>query len=353
MASVTKQPGGWYAQVRRKGYPAQAKMHATRADAQAWAAQVEADIARGTWRPAADAGYTVRQAWTDYTLSSHYLQKTEKSRRGERNKSAALMEGLGAYSTAVLEARPELIAEYRDKRLAAGKAGDTVRLELAVLSSMYEYAIEQRKATRNPTTGLRKPKIRAREMRIPPTDRARILTALEAAPAELEVWTLLCLTTGMRPGEAAEVLRHQVDTEKWRITLERTKNGRSRTVPVVDLQTRTAIKKLDQVPGPYLYGKRPFYYQKRWKALLQAAGLPHFPAHCMRHEYVSQLFESSLQLSDGQIAGLTGHTNPQSLWRYKHLRNTALTEQLARHAAEQELAVLEAQMAQIAAKHEK
>jgi integrase len=348
MASITKQANGWYAQVRRKGYPAQSRLHSTRAEAQDWAAQVEADIARGTWRPTADAGYTVRQAWNAYTASSHHLEKTEKSRRGERNKSNALLERLGDYGTVVLEARPELIADYRDQRLAAGKAGDTVRLELALLSSIYKLAIEQRKATRNPITGLRKPKLHAREMRIPPSDRARILTALETAPAELEVWTLLCLTTGMRPGEAAEVLRHQVDTTKWRVTLERTKNGRARTVPVVDLQTQTAIKKLDGLPGPYLYGAKPFYYQKRWQALLQTAGLTHFPAHCMRHEYVSQLFESSLQLSDGQIAGLTGHTNPQSLWRYKHLRNAALTAQLAQHAAEQELVVLTEQMRQLA-----
>jgi hypothetical protein len=50
------------------------------------------------------------------------------------------------------------------------------------------------------------------------------------------------------------------------------------------------------------------------------SGLTGTVPHLTRHEGVSRLFERST-LSDGQIAGLTGHRSAQALWGYRHLRN--------------------------------
>jgi hypothetical protein len=65
--------------------------------------------------------------------------KKASTASAERHKAKALKVGLGDYSVAAVS--PDLVAEYRDKRLAAGKSPSTVRLELALLSHLYTIAI--------------------------------------------------------------------------------------------------------------------------------------------------------------------------------------------------------------------
>lgn len=68
---------------------------------------------------------------------------------------------LGSYALVALT--PDVIAEYRDKRLAAGKAPDTVRLELALLSHLFTTAIRERRLglLYNPVMNVRKPSVSA------------------------------------------------------------------------------------------------------------------------------------------------------------------------------------------------
>lgn len=47
----------------------------------------------------------------------------------------------GAYALA--DITPDLVANYRDERLQAGKSNDTVRLELALLSHLFTVAIKE------------------------------------------------------------------------------------------------------------------------------------------------------------------------------------------------------------------
>jgi hypothetical protein len=47
MATITKRETGWKAQVRRKGYSARTKTFTTKAQAEAWAREQEAQMDRG------------------------------------------------------------------------------------------------------------------------------------------------------------------------------------------------------------------------------------------------------------------------------------------------------------------
>ena len=50
-----------------------------------------------------------------------------------------LIDQLGGYSLAAVP--PDLVARYRDNRLDEGKSNDTVRLELALLSDLFNVTI--------------------------------------------------------------------------------------------------------------------------------------------------------------------------------------------------------------------
>ena len=50
MATIRKRgPYQWAVQIRRKGYPPQNKTFTTKAEADAWAAMTESEMARGVW----------------------------------------------------------------------------------------------------------------------------------------------------------------------------------------------------------------------------------------------------------------------------------------------------------------
>ena len=59
MATITKRgPYQWRVQVRRHGYPPQFKTFDTKADAEAWAADIESRMARRVWVSTAEAERT-------------------------------------------------------------------------------------------------------------------------------------------------------------------------------------------------------------------------------------------------------------------------------------------------------
>ncbi len=50
MATIRKRgPYQWEAQIPRKGYPPQNKTFNTKSEADAWAAMIESEMARGVW----------------------------------------------------------------------------------------------------------------------------------------------------------------------------------------------------------------------------------------------------------------------------------------------------------------
>ena len=62
MATIRKRgPYQWAVQIRRKGYPPQNKTFTTKAEADAWAAMTESEMARGVW---ISRGSSTPNCWT-------------------------------------------------------------------------------------------------------------------------------------------------------------------------------------------------------------------------------------------------------------------------------------------------
>ncbi len=63
------------------------------------------------------------------------------TRCGDKTQAKQLKSQLGKYSLTVLNA--DKVAQFRDYRIADGKSNNTVRLELALLSHLYNTAIRE------------------------------------------------------------------------------------------------------------------------------------------------------------------------------------------------------------------
>lgn len=162
---------------------------------------------------------------------------------------------------------------------------------------------------------------------------------LPHAPA-LRLLFDMALESAMRMREMYTLSVGQIDRKRRTIFLDKTKNGDKRQVPITSV--------LDGLLEPYLEGKgtgdRVFPWwdgdtdrkvlertttrlSRQFARIFSAAGSGDLHFHDLRHEATSRIFERT-QLSDMEIAKITGHKDLRTLARYANLRGSNLAERL-------------------------
>ncbi|MEM7254567.1 MAG: site-specific integrase [Pseudomonadota bacterium] len=341
MASLIKTPAGrWKAVIRKTGWPTLSKTFRTKRDAMDWSRRTEDEMVRGVYvdRTGAER-MTLETALTRY-LSEVSPTKRPGSAKRDHTSADAIGPKLGAYTLVALT--PDVIASYRDERLSEGKAADTVRIELNLLSHLFNTAIREWRVglLYNPVTNVRKPSPGAgRNRRLIGDEEARLLAACAAHTNPMLGWLVkAALYTGMRAGEIQTLRRDQVDVTRRIVTLEQTKNGSARTVPLSIPATRLFLDVLNNPLQPddtdlLFWGepgrdghRRPYEFRPAWKSALRRADISGLRFHDLRHEAVSRLVEAGL--GDQEVASISGHKSMQMLRRYTHLRAEDLVHRL-------------------------
>ena len=137
----------------------------------------------------------------------------------------------------------------------------------------------------------------------------------------------LLLLTGARKSELLKAKWSDIDIEKCTWTLNMTKNGRGRHVPL----SQAAMDIIGQLPKypdcPWLLANArtlmPFTDIKRsFMAARKLAGLDDVHIHDLRHSYASALAGAGVDLYT--VGKLLGHVNVASTARYAHLANDTL-----------------------------
>ncbi len=341
MATIVLTPSGNYkALVRMRGWPTTSKTFRLKRDAVDWARRTEDEMVRGVYiSRTGSERMTLQEALQRY-LTEVTPTKKPTTQRSESITAQHLIGFLGKYSMAALSS--ELVASYRDHRLAAGKANNTVRIELAMLSNLFTVAIQEwgLGLTHNPVATIRKPSPgKSRDRRLTGDEEQRLLEAVEAHSNPMLAWVVtLAIETGMRQSEIVNLRLQHVDLQSRVVRLFDTKNNSARTVPLTAAATaalKTAInnplrpKETDLVffgePGRDGI-RRPYQFAKIWAGIKEAIGANDLHFHDLRHEAVSRLVEGGL--SDQEVASISGHKSMQMLRRYTHLRAEDLVTKL-------------------------
>ncbi|UAW98754.1 site-specific integrase [Halopseudomonas nanhaiensis] len=354
MATLVKTPSGtWKAVIRKTGFPTATKTFRTKRDAEDWARRVEDEMVRGVYIQRAPAErMTVADALQRY-LAEVSPTKRPASAASDARHSKPLIQKLGKYSLAALT--PELIAKYRDERLAGldrkdakgrpaprPRSPNTVRLDLALLGHMLSTAIKEWGIglAFNPVQAIRRPAPPpGRERRLSREEEVRLLEAVAAHSNPMLGWIVtIALETGMRSSEITTLRRSQVDLKRRIVRLLDTKNTLPRTVPLTKAAAEVFRAALNNPVRPIdtdiLFfgepgrdGQRRFYnFNKVWLKVKADTGLKDFRFHDLRHEAVSRFVEGGL--SDQQVAAISGHKSMQMLRRYTHLRAEDLVDEL-------------------------
>lgn len=324
-------------QVRLKGAPAERATFSRLTDARKWATQTEADIR---------AGRHVKNAEAKRRTVKEMIERYEKKVLPQKGAWCLSSQGpqlawwkaqLGAYKLA--DVTSAMIAQKRDeladtpikrKKKEMPRSAATVNRYLAVLSHCFTMAVKEWGwIDDNPVRRVSKPQEpRGRVRFLSDSERAALLAACkESGNPYLYDVVLLALSTGMRKGEIMGLTWDAVDFQRRMITLEHTKNGERRGVPLVGpvynaLLERSRIRRIDSpfvFPAPFRYGQepKPIDIQNAWRVAMKRAELKDFRFHDLRHSAASYLAMNGASLAE--IAAVLGHKTLAMVQRYAHL----------------------------------
>ena len=348
MATITLRTaaGGaksYRAEVRLKGYPAQRATFSRLTDAKRWATQTEAAIREGRHFKTTEAKKHSLADLIDRYIKDVLPRPVRKSKRPRSARSQGIIKAqlawwkdeLGDYLLA--DVTPALIAEARDKLASdttrTGKAlsPSTVVRYMAPLSHAMGIAVrEWGWLDDSPMRKVECPaEPRGRVRFLDDDERERLLAACrESKSQDLYPAVVLALSTGARQSELMGLRWGQVDFARKLATLNETKNGERRILPLAGpaldlLRERTKVRRLDtdlvfparkrQRDGTY----KPVDLRTPFETALKRAGIEDFHWHDLRHTAASYLAMNGASLAE--IAEVLGHKTLAMVKRYAHL----------------------------------
>jgi integrase len=209
----------------------------------------------------------------------------------------------------------------------------TANRVLAVISSMFTFAIRQHLVRDNPARGIEKNQEKKRKRHLSPEELQRLGKILSTAEGRGDNQTgvdaiRFLLFTGMRRGEVETFRWSFVDWDKGRAHLPDSKTG-EKIIPLgqasTDLlsliRTRQSRAEVFDEEGFVFLGKEGHLVglPKMWRKWRSEAGLEDVRIHDLRHSY------ASMGASEGTplfvIGGILGHKSTSSTDRYSHLQD--------------------------------
>lgn len=328
MASIDKRSRrSWRARVRIPGHKDKTRSFNTQVEAQAWARITEAQLRSGVDTvPDAAAEPTLAQA-LDWYLEQETPRKKGKEQETRRLRAWKARE---LAKLKLSQLTPMHFVEFRKQREAEGCAGNTIRLDLSLISDLFKTARLDwgMPYLENPIALLRKPKQgKGRDRRLSTDEAARFERALQACPKKLvRLAVLFAIHTAARQGEILRLRKADVDFGQRIAIFRDTKNGEDRAVPL-SRHALAVLKQLDPYsPSPYMFPVTRTVITRAWRHILRRAGITDFRFHDLRHEATTSLFERGL--STMEVQKVTGHKTLAMLLRYTQMDVGHLVERL-------------------------
>jgi integrase len=158
-------------------------------------------------------------------------------------------------------------------------------------------------------------------------------TILENCPTQLPAF-IVALHTGMRQSEQFGLEWREIDFERRKIFLDKTKNGSDREVPMSKtcfqlLTDLYANKQNDWVFQASRYKQRLKNPRQWFETVLRDAKVTNFHWHDLRHTFCSRLVMKGVDIRT--VMELAGHKSISVTMRYAHLspeHNQAAIEKL-------------------------
>lgn len=339
MAYIAKRGEYWRVEIKRQGHKPTYRTFDTQKEAKQWANRIEHEMDVGSYIDRSRfERTTLREALQKY-LADVVPQKTHPKQEAQRVNS--WLKNDLAYRT-LGNLRGSDFAKYRDQRRNDGRAENTIRLELQLISHLFEKARTEwgMIGLANPLADIEKPSASSeRNRRLHKGEYEKIRKYLsERRNKEVEFAFELAIETSLRRGMLLQLRWEWVDFEERLIHIpEKYRQAKNKGVPTeIPISTRTeaALRALwaircDVGPtvrvGP-IFKSTGNAIHCIWKEMRTALGLSNLRWHDLRHEGTSRLFERGFHPLEAVV--ITGHKSMQTLKRYTHIDPQSLLEKL-------------------------
>lgn len=360
MATIVKRGPRWRAQVRRIGQPSLSKSFASRADAAAWARDVEHRIDRGQ---VIDAGRKTTfaellKAYREHVLASKGMGTTKAM-------SLRKLDKLLGHRRLV-ELKTTTFIEFCKARESEGAGPATILQDLSYLGTALRHGgallgVEHAAATcvtaldaarRTLRHSGRVAKAEERDRRPTENELQRLIAYWAPNPRQVRTpmidLTLFAITTAMRLGEIVGLRWEDLDEPNRTIVIRSRKHPSKKAtnhqkVPLpfgpctVDGRVIDPLQIMLRQPSAWRREGRIFPHVARtistgFTRATDALSIEDLRFHDLRHDGTSRLFEAGWPIE--RVALVTGHKDWNMLRRYTQLR----AEDFHRRAAAKEAA---------------
>ena len=320
----------YHAEVRLKGYPPQRDSFRTRTLAKKWIQDVESAIRDGRHVRLAEAKkHTVNDLIDRFT--SQWLLRFPHRIVRQTAYLAWWKKRLGHLALSdltpavIAEARDALMAEKTDRQGLRKPA--TANRYLAAFSRALTIAMKEwgwiddtpmRKVSK-PSEG------QGRNRLLSLDEKDRLLAVCKSYPSQyLYPIVSIALLTGMRYGEIVNLKWEDLDFVNKIITLEKTKNGERRMLPLTEAVEKviTSFRKTDINSGLIFKSKSRTNrvgvvdIRNAFVRALKQAKIANFRFHDLRHAAASYLAMNGA--TQGELMAILGHKTPTMTRRYAH-----------------------------------
>jgi integrase len=350
MAMIEKRgPAQYRVRVRRADLSKPiTKTFASREEAEKWARRIDADV---------DAGKSVlflaspeARSLTLREALERYRDEKTIHKAGAEQEKCRIARWLERPLAAKMlhQIVPGDLEKHRDDRLAAGKAFSTVRLELNIISQVYEAArfSWRMRDLENPLKHVKRPPAWAnpRSVRLKGTVNLRTFLAAvmpgskhctakqRDAAKRCKLALEFAIETSLRRGEVASITPAGTNfTQRWvevgrEGMLHGALKGGTRRVALSSraIKILKSLRPVDE-KSPW-FGVRARTLSAAMLRAREKLGLKNLRLHDLRHEATSKLFEKGL--SPMEVATMTGHKTLNTLKRYTHPNVTEIARKL-------------------------
>ena len=333
MASITKVAGKWRALIRRKGHPHFCRTFPVKAQADAWARQIEADIDRGQ-APAASAVLGRVLLLSD--VIAEYRSLRARSRpisdsSTEHYTLKHLADGLGDRDA--LRLTPSDLVGYCTMRREDGAGPYTINMDISKLGTAMRYAAMALKVTLPDVVASARPLLNhlgmiggggQRERRPTEDELQAVVAELQSSSGQLYADVVrFAVLTAMRRGEIARLTWADIDAAKRLVLIRdrkdpRKKAGNDQWVPLLGDAWALVQRQARSDTEPRIWPVHEQTMSKYFKAACDKLGVPDLHFHDLRHDGISKLFEQGYQIQ--QVALVSGHKDWRHLRRYTNLK---------------------------------
>lgn len=211
--------------------------------------------------------------------------------------------------------------------------GSTANRRLAFVSHLYTVAASDwfLPVASPIVRGIRRKENAARTRRLEGADEfelmahARVLMRELKPPIDIEKVVSFAVDTAARLSEIERCRWKDINLSERTVLIRKTKNTHPRTVPLWPA-TAKMLAGMERRADGLVFGPAG-QISRCWAELIGRTTLDDFRFHDLRHEAISRFFERT-DLTDVEIASISGHRTMAMLKRYAHLRANKLAVKL-------------------------